>query len=273
MDTVFFWASKLVWLLISPANLLYLIIVLATGLLYSPWRNAGRKVLVSACTILGLIAIFPVGEWLIYPLESRFAATPALPENVEGIIALGGALDSVSSKAWQQTNSNESADRIHALIELAQRYPQARIVFTGGSGSLRNQSIKEAELIGPLLQTMGLDLRRLETEADSRNTWENARNSKALIQPTSAGNWILVTSAFHMPRSRGVFCANNWPTIAWPVDHRSSKDDLFRMEFKLSQHMSTLDTALREWVGLIAYRLSGKTNQLLPGTASQCSAV
>lgn len=270
MDTLFFWASKIVWAFISPDSLLLILLLSATVMLFTQRHKWGRRLLAITCTALAFIAFFPVGEWLIAPLENRFPAQPDLPARIDGIIVLGGTINGATSAAWQQIDSNESTDRLHAFGQLAARYPNATLVFTGGSGSLTSQDIREADQITELTSLLGIDPTRLLTENASRNTWENARNSRAEFNPNTAENWVLITSAFHMPRSSGVFCAQSWATIAWPVDHRSHRGDLFRLEFRLAEHLMLLRTATREWVGLLAYRLSGKTTALLPGPTSQC---
>jgi uncharacterized SAM-binding protein YcdF (DUF218 family) len=270
MDTLFFWASKIIWALISPDNLLLFLFVLATLLLSTRWRDWGHRLLIICCTGLAIIALLPVGEWLIYPLENRFPAQPTLPAHVDGIIMLGGTINGASSIAWGQIDTNEAADRIHAFAELASRYPQAKLVFTGGSGSISKQDISEADFIPALAATLGIASDRLLIESTSRNTWENALNSKQKFAVSRDENWVLITSAFHMARSSSAFCAQNWPVIPWPVDHRSERGNLFRIELKLAQHFSLLTTATREWVGLLAYRLTGKSAQFLTVKTTSC---
>lgn len=270
MDTLFFWASKIIWAFLSPDSLLLILLLLGTVALFTRWRKWGQHILVASCTVLALIAVFPIGEWLIHPLENRFPTEPALPINIDGIIVLGGAISGDTSSAWQQIDTNEAADRLHAFAELAARYPEAKLAFTGGSGSLSQQDIREADLVPRLTSVLGIDSGRLMTENASRNTWENAKYSKAQFTPSPDENWILITSAFHMPRASSAFCAQDWAVIAWPVDHRSNRTQLFRFELRLAEHLMLLRTAAREWVGLIAYRVSGKSLQLLAGKQNHC---
>jgi len=270
MDTLFFWASKIIWALISPDSLLLFLFVLGMLLLNTRRRAWGHRLLIICCTSLAVIAFFPVGEWFIYPLEKRFAVQPTLPAHVDGIIVLGGSINGTNSAAWGQIESNETAERIHAFADLASRYPQAKLVFTGGSGSIRNQDIREANFITTLAATLGIASDRLLIESESRNTWENALYSKQKFGVGRDEHWVLITSAFHMTRSIGAFCAQDWPVIPWPVDHRTERGNLLRIELNLAQHLSLLTISAREWVGLLAYRITGKSTQLLAGEIMNC---
>jgi uncharacterized SAM-binding protein YcdF (DUF218 family) len=77
---------------------------------------------------------------------------------------------------------------------------------------------------------------------------------------------VVITTAFHMPRSIGLFCKQNWPVIPYPVDHATNPEKLFKLNFNLADHVSSLTDASHEWVGLLAYFLTGKIDQILPKT-------
>ena len=272
MDTVFFLASKIIWALISPDSLIVILGVSAWVAAILNWQRISRSLLASCALLLLLIGFFPVGEWLIAPLENRFTSNVALPNEVDGIVVLGGAISPRMSNIWQQAELGDGADRLTNFLYLARLYPDAQLVFTGGSGSVTEQDFKEAEMARILFDQLGLAERAIIYESESRNTSENARNSKELVSPGEAENWLLITSAFHMPRSVGVFCKEGWKVQAYPVDHYSQRGNLLRPDFSLSENLSVLKTAIREWVGLVAYRLSGRTDRLLPGRENSCSA-
>jgi|TARA_B110000914_G_C15444802_1_gene437904 uncharacterized SAM-binding protein YcdF (DUF218 family) len=272
MDTVFFLASKVIWALISPDSLIVILGVSAWIAAILKWQRVSRSVLASCALLLVLIGFFPVGEWLIAPLENRFTTNAALPSEVDGIIVLGGAILPRLSNTWQQPEVNGSADRLINFLYLARLYPNAQLVFTGGSGAVSEQEFKEAEMAQILFDQLGLAQRAIIFESESRNTSENARHSKALVTPESDENWLLVTSAFHMPRSIGVFCQEQWIVHPYPVDHYSQNGNLLRLNFSFSTNLSVLRRAVKEWVGLVAYRISGKTDRLLPGRANNCAA-
>jgi len=150
---------------------------------------------------------------------------------------------------------------------LAKMYPDAKLVFTGGTGSLTKQDFKAADVAKNLLMQQGFDTSRIIFERESRNTYENVIYSKNLIPGGQGKNWILITTGWHMPRSLGIFCKQNWPVIPFPVDHQSRKNNLIRVNFDLAGNILTFKTAIKEWSGLVAYYLAGKTTSLLP---SQC---
>ncbi len=271
MDTVFFVASKVIWAIISPDGLIVLLGVAAWLTLVFGWQKFSRRLLSLCALLLLVIGFLPVGEWLIAPLENRFAANAALPAQADGIIVLGGAIAPYHSAAWGQPELGSGADRIANFLYLANLYPSAQLVFTGGSGSVTQQEFKETEAARILFDQLGMADRAIIYESESRNTVENAENSKALLTPGPEEEWVLITSAFHMPRAIGVFCQQDWVVTPYPVDHYSKKGDLLRIEFSFSGNLGQLVSAMREWVGLITYRVTGKTSQLLPGDGNYCA--
>ena len=268
MDTVFFYLSKILWSLFSPDTfLLYLLCAGVLCVFLHKLKTAKILLLLTAFLFL-VIAVLPMGEWLLYPLEKRFPANPELPAKVDGIILLGGTVQAQMSAAWSQSELGNSAEREIAFVQLARKYPQAKLVMTGGNGDIRDQQYREADVSQALLDALGVDTSRIVFERDARNTFENASNSKALIQPQHGETWLLITSGFHMPRSVGIFCAQGWPVLPWPVDHQTSTEALTRLGLNPAGNLSMLRTALHEWAGLVVYYLAGKTNAVLPGLCS-----
>ncbi|MDA0689001.1 MAG: YdcF family protein [Proteobacteria bacterium] len=270
MDSIFFLASKIIWALISPDSLLVILGMGAWISLLLGWQQVSRNLLALLALLLLLIGSAPVGEWLIAPLETRFQANAALPAQVDGVIVLGAAVNPQLSDAWGQTELESSADRLTAFAYLASLYPQAQLVYTGGSASVAEQEFKEADYVGFLLAQIGLGQAAIIYESASRNTAENVSNSKPLVNPQPGQNWILVTSAYHMPRAIGVFCQQQWPVHAYPVDHHSQPARLWRLKFRFAENLVLLRTAMREWAGLIAYRVSGRSDRLLASDSNQC---
>lgn len=264
MDTPFFWLSKLVWSLIAPDSLLLLLVLLAWALLMrGKTRWAKRMLGIAAAALLTMSAV-PVGEWVLYPLEARFPPNPPLPQRVDGIIVLGGAEDAVLSAAWGQAEVNGAAERFLASVALARLHPEAKLVFTSGSGSALNPEATGADVGRQLYADLGLDPVRLVFESRSRNTAENASLSKVLLQPKAGEAWVLVTSASHMPRALGVFCKTGWPVIPYPVDHQTLRGRLLRIDGGIAENLGKLSKGTKEWVGLMVYYLTGRTGELLP---------
>ncbi|HLO75725.1 MAG TPA: YdcF family protein, partial [Magnetospirillum sp.] len=215
---------KLVEALTAPLNIVLLALAGGSVLLaFEKARWARRLLHLALCMMLAL-AFLPWESWLIAPLENRFPAPATLPAQVDGIIVLGGAIDPVLSEEHGQPAIRASGERLFALVELARRFPQARVIYTGGSGSAVRQDAKDAPVAQALLESIGVDRGRVIFEAESRNTWENAELSRAMVRPAPEETWLLVTSAIHMPRSVGVFRAAGWPVTAYPVDYTNLAD-------------------------------------------------
>lgn len=273
-DGVFFTISKLFWALLAPSSVIVLLILGAWLAQVTGGQRLARRLL-SLCTLLlVLISALPLGDWLLAPLEKRFPANSALPANADGIIVLGGAIDPERSEYWQQAELTEAGERISAFVYLANLYPQAQLIYSGGNNALGGSELKETDYAPYLLAQLGLaEERALLFESESRNTWENVVNSQALIgseNSETAGNWIVITSAFHMPRATGAFCRRQWPVYTYAVDHRSNPEPLWRLQFTPLHNLQLLELALREWLGLLAYRVTGRSDRLLPGNANHC---
>ena len=122
-----------------------------------------------------------------------------------GIVVLGGAIDDPVSEARGQTVFDEGGERVTEAVILAKRYPQARVVYTSGTNSMAGGTSTEALQARKFMSQMGIAPERVTIEDKSRNTDENARFTAAIVHPKPSQPWIVVTSAFHMPRAMGVF--------------------------------------------------------------------
>lgn len=264
MDTFFFWISKLMWIVISPDSLLVLLAIVGVILLYIGSYKKAKAFLGIMVFIMVMIAIFPAGEWLLSPLEKRYATNPELPDKVDGVIVLSGAEDPYRSAMWSQVELGGAAERDFAFMRFIRQYPDARHVFTGGTGSMKNQQYKSAHVAKKLFSDLGFDTSKIVFEENSKNTFENVKFSKALVMPKSGETWVLITTSWHMPRSVGIFEKFEWPVIAYPVDHYTDPQNLFRVSLNFSKNLYLLKMAVKEWVGLAAYYFTGKTSALLP---------
>lgn len=258
--------SKVFWFLIDPANLILVALCLSTLMVYfSPTRRAGRRLLTFTVGVFLLLAVFPVGYWMTEKLENRFPTNPALPDRVAGIIVLGGTVDQILTLSRQQPALTSGAERLTEFIRLGYLFPDAELVFTGGSGSVFTQPLKETEVARLFFEQMHFDEGRVVYESESRNTFENAILSRDLVNPGPNDVWILVTSAMHMPRAVGCFRQAGWNIIPYPVDYNTRGIGSFQAGFDPIGGLKSLNTALHEWVGLAAYRLLGRTSSLFPG--------
>lgn len=265
---MFFVLSKTIGFMLVPTNFLIGIGLIGAILLVTRLARLGRRLMVVSLLLLAICGFSPLGNVLFYPLESRFPRWDPSRGAPDGIIVLGASIEPDLSVAHGTPVVRNAPDRIIAAAALARRYPNARVVFSGGSANLISNDAREADFAGEVFESLGVDKSRLIMERRSRNTLENAEFSKALVAPKSGERWLLVTSAFHMPRSVGLFRKAQFPVEAYPVDWRAPKrDNLLTFSPISIDGLWRTDIAVREWIGLLAYWATGKIDELLPGPA------
>jgi len=269
MDELFFLLSKIGWAFLSPGNLL--VFAFTFGILFLMFNNisAAKKILIPTGLVTFILMAYPISDFLMKPLESRFTSPVEMPEKIDGIIILGGGEDLKRSLSWQVAELGIGGDRYIGTATLASHYPDAPVIFTGGSGLVNLQNTQgEGALARTLLTSIGINPNRLIIESRSRNTYENFKFTKVLL-PKERGTYLLVTSAFHMARSVGVARMQGVNVIPYPVDYRTNADDLRIFDFDIFDHMKALEPAWKEWIGLTVYYLTGKTNSLFPKPGEQ----
>ncbi|BCH32685.1 hypothetical protein MesoLjLc_46150 [Mesorhizobium sp. L-8-10] len=263
---MFFVISKIFWFFAQPANLAVLLILTSLAATVLAWRRLAFWTGSGAALVLALSVWSSLGANLLGLLEDRFPRPDALPERIDGIVVLGGGLEGGINKVRGGYELNSSGDRFVETAILARRYPNAKILVSGGSGELQLDGEADADTAPRLLTALGVAPERLILENRSRNTDENARFSQRLVEPQPGDTWLLVTSAFHMPRSVGLFRKAGFPAIPWPVDYRTSGEE--GAGFFVDNAMDSLQNTtlgIREWIGLFVYWITGRIDQLLPG--------
>jgi uncharacterized SAM-binding protein YcdF (DUF218 family) len=266
---MFYALSKLLGFLLLPSSLIVLMI--ASGLLLQGsegWRRIGLRLSASGLALLVVAGLSPVANWSVLPLEERFAPAPGAkpPRDIAGIIILGGFEDGRLSAARGGLALNEAGERITEAVRIAHATPGARVVFTGGVAGMLTSSAPAGEAVRRFLLDLGIAPERILIEGASRTTWENAVLTRDLVKPRPGERWLLVTSAFHMPRSVGTFRKAGFDVTPWPVDFRTvGIEDGTRLHERLSDGLRRLDEASKEWIGLLAYWASGRSSALWPG--------
>jgi uncharacterized SAM-binding protein YcdF (DUF218 family) len=262
---MFFILSKTLGFFALPSNLVATLAALGVVLMFTRFRRAGRMLATLGVVLLLVAGLSPLGNILIYPLEQRFPPWDAARGAPAGIVVLGGAISPDVSAAHGTPALTEAAERLTAVAELARQYPAARIVYSGGNARLLLVRGNEAEYALALFESFGIARERLTPEDKSHNTVENALFSKALADPKPGERWLLVTSAYHMPRAIGIFRRAGFAVEAYPVDWRTrGRVDLMMPFDSLTGGLRRTDTAVREWVGLVAYRITGQSSALFP---------
>lgn len=240
---MFFVLSKIFWLLAAPSHiLLWLMLAGAMASWGGRTRLAGSLVSLAAALFI-LIGVVPSCRVLLRLSESQYARPDPMPAHVDGILTLGGPNNGL---------------RLVGAYELARKYPQARVVFSGGSGELiDNRPNQDARQAQRFLVALGLDKRRLTLEGRSRNTWENFLFSQRLVKPRPGDVWLLATSALQMPRAMEIAHRLNWPMVAWPTDWQTGAQGDIGY-FYIGANLAAFDEAVRELIGRAVYRWSGK---------------
>ena len=262
---MYFLASKIIGFFGVPSN--FILILALSGLLL--WRTRfsqiGKSISVASIILLLIVEVLPIGTLLLLPLENRFQPWDLSSGPPTGIIVLGGVINPAISVQRGNISLGDSSERIIAAAELYHRYPTARFVFSGGSGDLMLGEPPESEFAARLMADLGIPRKDIELESSSRNTMENAIGTLRLVMPKPGERWLLITSAYHMPRAVGLFRSAGFPIEAYPVDWKTGGwIDLATQPF-FSGGFYHLDLAIHEWAGLIFDRLSGRTSVFFPG--------
>jgi len=262
---MFFYVSKLFDVVGAPSH--FALYVATAGILlclarYTKW---GLRLAAFGVFLLLAMTFGPVGHLLAVPLETRFPAPARDMAPPDGIIVLGGTVDEILSKQLDRVVINNAAERITAPIELIRKFPNARLVFTGGSASGFDAPSTEAANVKRFWREMGIDNDSIVYEDRSRNTYENALFTRDLVKPKPGERWLLVTSALHMPRAVGIFRKLGFSVIPYPVDFRTN-GIMWHAHTQRSapQSLELVDAAAHEWIGLLAYWLTGKTDAAIP---------
>jgi uncharacterized SAM-binding protein YcdF (DUF218 family) len=264
MGSVLFFVSKVGWFLARPLHSL-LLLLLAWGF----GRALGRRRLARGCLAAlliygGLIVATPLPELALRSLENRFPAPPSLAAaDLAGIIVLGGATgDGAVAESRNQVTLGGAAERLTAAVALHRAMPDKPVVVSGFSGRLRPRGWNEAEITGRLFADLGVDPAGVRFEAQSRNTAENARRSARLLGGADRP-WLLVTSAWHMPRAVASFRAAGLRVLPYPVDYRTEPASLLWPR-SVAGSLADAELALHEWLGLLAYYVTGRSAELFP---------
>ena len=254
---MFYHLSKVFWFLCAPSHIGVWLILIAAGLLARKRERAALRCALVAGTILILLGFSPVSVWMMHPIENLYPR-PALPAHVDGIIILGGGNDGEIYGSRGAPNPSYGVTRLMAGCALARQHPEARVVFSGGP--FPDTSPKsEARAAREILIGLGLAPNRVLVETASRNTWENFRFSQTIAKPRPGETWVVVTSAFHMPRTLAIAAKTGWPMLPWPSDYTTASSSHYEV-MQFPENLERADLAVHEGIGVLAYRLAGNAH-------------
>ena len=241
--------NYLLWQLVKPSHIVLILVLI--GLLFWPSRF-GRRCRNTGCILLVILGFLPIGNLITRPLEDRFEQ-PFTIDSVDGIIVLAGSEIASLSEYREELHVNEAGERLTTFLKLANRWPSARLVHSG--------QLRESNAVAPWLQGSGIDLDRVFFDSSSNNTCASGSNLKQKLSPAADEEWILVTTASHMPRAMACFRAVNWGVVPYPTDYRTGPDVFL---FDLVGNLDKVDVAAHEWLGLLYYRVTQRTTELFP---------
>ncbi|TCN36074.1 YdcF family protein [Sinorhizobium americanum] len=260
-----FLASKIFWLIAQPLSVAFFSVLVGVLLIFSRFRRSGGVFASLGLVVLFLSLFTTAGSYFLQILEDRLPRPAPPPAEISCIIVLGGAFENVVIASRGGIEFNQAADRFIEAVRLAKANPAARILVSGGGGSISGAYQGDARASQGFFDAFGIAADRVIREEDSRTTFENARYTRDLLATNGLERCALVTSAYHMPRSVGLFRANGIEVVPWPADYRTSGKVRLGFDFtqpSLNAQLAT--TAAKEWTGLLAYHLLGRTQTLLP---------
>jgi uncharacterized SAM-binding protein YcdF (DUF218 family) len=265
---IFFWVSKLFWMAAAPGNLLLLCLAFGAFLtLCAGWKRRLGRFMVTSSVLVGVVIMcVPFGYWGLALLEQRIPQPKTFPADIAGIIVLGGSeSEHVAAARGAEYTNFGTMNRLLIFKQLADRYPQATLLYSGGTSRPGIPgTMRQADIARSVLEIMMGNQRPVLYERESRTTFENAYNSSQLVGEKRQQPWILVTSAWHLPRALGTFRQQGWTIIPMPVDYMTEGvfKPLFHIDFM--RNITMLTILLREICGMVGYYLGGKSDALFP---------
>lgn len=254
---MFFILSKILWFFVAPFNLGLSLLTGAMIAMYLKRAQLARVCGIAAWCVLIVFGVLPTGQLMMRSLESQYSV-PTDIKRVNGIIMLGGVMDTDIGLSRGNAQMISTADRLTTFVALGRQYAGAKMVFTSGQGSIAQDGVPEGQMVRDALSALGFKPgQRLVIEDQSRNTWENAVLSKDLVKPKDGQTWLLVTSASHMPRAVGVFKKAGWDVLPYPSDYVTAGPGGKTVTTFLT-NMQMSHTALKEYIGIAVYALTGK---------------
>ncbi len=265
--------SKVVGFLAQPSTLVWVLLIVGltrARSLRPLVRQQGLRLAAGAAALFLVIGVTPLSSWIMIPLEERFQRPEitAGSRGYAGIILLGGGEDGRGSVNRRQLQVNAAGDRITTATALAARLPDTRLILTGTAATLFDSVPGTTSAVRDYYLALGVAQSRIVVEERSRNTYENAIFTHAVVKPQPGERFLLVTSAAHMPRAVGVFRQAGFDVVPYPTDYRTNfPSDAFHTFGSIPAGLKRFDEATREWIGLVAYRLLGRSNALFPAPA------
>ena len=253
---MFFFISKIFAPFSVPLTYIFIFLVIALAY-YRRKPRLGRTCLLLAVLLVMICGTNPLPDVLIRTLESRYQRMASLPQ-VDAVIVLTGivVLDLTTPT---DIEFGEGVERILAGIKLIKAGYGKFLIIAGGSGDLLDQTKREAVLLRQFAIEQGVPAAQILIDADSRNTYENAVNTKKMMAQQQLASSLLITTAAHLPRALGCFEKIGLAPIPYPVDFRAEPTPSYDVRDLLPSAGALKNTefALHEYIGILTYKLAG----------------
>ena len=257
--------AKVFWIIAQPLCLAFLMGMVGVLALLMKRRTTSLVFGAMAMMIFFVALFTSTGIYLVQDLEDRFPRPGQLAPDPTCLIILGGGIDTEPGSARGGYSLNDDGDRYIEAVRLANLYPAARIIMSGGDGSIDGGHVSEAEIIGRMFEDFGIEAERVTNDATSRDTYENATHTKAILAELGFTRCLLITSGFHMPRAVAIFRHLGIDVIPWATDYRSTGREGLRLDFRQPlRNAAMLTVAMKEWIGMVAYYATGRLSSLYP---------
>lgn len=244
------------WWIINVDLFLLVFLFLGSGFLLIQRKKWGKRFLFISCFGFAFLSIVPIGVGIFEALEDRFPPLHHIPANTKGIILLGGNFNPQITLWRGETAYNLNAGYFIRFVELAKEYPHLQLVFTG--------TPFEVETAKKEFKALGLDSSAILFEGESKDTKDNASKTSAYLNPKPGEVWVLLTSAYHMPRSVGLFRKAGVEVIPYPSDYHTPPYYALWIFPGLKLNLDAWQVVSREWLGMLINYLMGRSDELYP---------
>ena len=257
-----FYLSKILWLILNPFNIFIFVILLSIFLYFVKLRRLSLIIFLINFVFIALISFLPIGSYLIYNIEKEYHSYIKPPDQVDGILILGGATNPLLYNEYDQISLNGSSERLVESVFIIKKFDKAKVIFSGGSGIVNRPDFDHAQVAKSFYKKIGIKIDKIIFEDNSRNTYENIIYSKKIANPKINENWLLITSASHMKRAVLIADKNNWKLIPYAVDFKNIKDFKLIPNLNLLTNLNTFQQGSYEWLSLVAYYFMGRTDKV-----------
>ena len=259
-----FYLAKFFWIILNPLNIL-IFLTLLSFIFFTLNFNILKKISLSLLILFFVtFCILPTGNLLIYYLEKKFYNFTDLSKinDVDGILILGGSTDPQLSNTFNQINFKESAERLFEAARAIKKFPNAKIIFSGGSGKITSQDYTESSDAKIFFEQQGIDVKKLIFDDKSRNTYENIIISEKLSKQQSDEKWLVISSAYHLNRAIKVAENIDWDLHPYATDFQINKNFKFSISLDLFRNLSAMHIGSHEWIGTMYYYFTNKIKEI-----------